>query len=93
MTDLHTLLITNCPNLVKINSFAFRGLKSLKMLIITHNKDLKQIEPHAFGTLKNVDYLSLRMNSLTEISRYIFSHSQLYKKIDFLGNPIKVRTI
>jgi Leucine-rich repeat (LRR) protein len=90
MTGLHTLIITNCPNLFKIDRFAFRGLKSLKNLIITNNRQLSKLEPHAFGTLKNLDYLSLNMNNLSEISGHIFSSSNFFKKIEFLGNPLKV---
>ena len=90
MISLHTLIITNCPNLFKIDRFAFRGLKSLKNLIITNNKQLWRIEPHAFGTLKNLDYLSLNMNNLSEINGHIFSSSHFFKNIEFLGNPIRI---
>lgn len=70
--------------------FAFRGLKSLKKLIITNNKNLFQIDAHAFGTLKHLDYLSLNMNNLSEINGHIFSQSNTINTIEFLGNPIRV---
>jgi Leucine-rich repeat (LRR) protein len=90
MHGLQTLIITNCVYLLKIDMFAFRGLKSLKKLIIENNRELAKIEPHAFGGLKNLDYLSLNLNNLSEISGHIFSSSYMIHTIEFLGNPIKV---
>ena len=90
MSALHTLIITNCPNLQKIEKFAFHGLKSLKKLIINNNNKLSIIEPHAFGGLKNLEHLSLNSNNLNEISGHIFSASHGIHTIEFLGNPIKV---
>ena len=85
--ELEKILISNCPDFVKIEGYAFSTLSQLKYLYM-HNSSLSKIESHHFLGLNKLISLQLNFSRIRKIDKEAFTALKMLEKFSVRNNEL-----